>query len=85
MVHAIEHNLLTNDHSKKQIICLNNNMIFESIISASKWCGCKRGTISDYLNSRKDLRKTAGKHPETNEGLKWMFYEDYLMLNKKAS
>jgi hypothetical protein len=84
-LHVIKTNLINNDHSKRKVICLNNNIIFDSIKCAAVWCGCNRGTLSDYLGCRKDKRKTAGKHPETKESLTWMYYDDYIKQYKNVS
>lgn len=67
IVHAYENNLII--PKGKQIVCLNNLYVFDLIKDASIWCGCGHSTISDYLNCRKDIRKSAGKHPETGEEL----------------
>lgn len=82
-VHAVDLGLLTNEHVSLSIICLNNCRVFESIVDAANWCNCARSNISDYLNNRRK-RKSAGKHPETNQPLQWMYYEDYLREYKKA-
>lgn len=81
-IHALEIGLFNNDKNKKKIICLNNLMVFDMIKDAVLWCGCSRTTITDYLGSRKDIRNSAGKHPETGEPLQWMYYEDYLNLHR---
>jgi hypothetical protein len=77
--HAVNTGLLTNNQLKRKIICLNNLKVFDSITDAAVWCNCKKGTILDYLGSSRK-RKSAGKHPETKEPLRWMYYEDYLNL-----
>ena len=60
------------------IICLNNLLVFDKIIFACEWCGCKSTNITDYLGSRKNMRRYAGKHPITHEKLQWMYYKDYI-------
>lgn len=55
---------------KKTIICLNTGETFESIAAATKHFDLDRTAISAYLHGR---RKTAGKHPETNEPLEWAY------------
>lgn len=59
--------------SMHMVVCLNTGEIFNSIVEAETHynirniSGCCIGQI-----------KSAGKHPETKEKLKWMYYEDYL-------
>jgi hypothetical protein len=79
ILHAYKNELIK--ENGKKIICLNNLQVFDKIIDAANWCGCKDSTISDYLASRKNLRKSAGKHPQTGENLTWLYYHDYLYLN----
>lgn len=60
----------------KKVICINNNMIFDSLTKAIHWCGLSTTTsISDVCIGK---RNYGGKHPITNEKLYWMYYEDYL-------
>lgn len=59
----------------KKIICLQTGELFMCIIDAAEKYGIKPGTISNFFIGR---QKTAGKHPETGEKLRWMYYEDYL-------
>lgn len=62
--------------SAHKVICLNTLEIFDLIIDAknkykaNNISACCKGTI-----------KSSGKHPDTREKLKWMYYEDYLKLN----
>ena len=73
----IKYNLnMIHNNKYKQVICISTGEIFNSqkdvkdkyniIVSA-----CCRGKT-----------KSAGKHPETGEPLKWMYYNDYEKLNK---
>ena len=57
------------------MICLNDLKVFQSIKEASEYIGKTRGTIHAHL--RKETR-SAGKHPETGERLRWMYYDDYV-------
>lgn len=59
----------------KKVICLNDLKVFQSIKEASGYIGKTRGTIHAHL--RKET-KSAGKHPETGERLRWMYYDDYV-------
>lgn len=67
--------------SKVKIICLNNKKVFESLKEGREWCvgGSK---ISEVCKGK---RKSAGKHPETGEPLKWMYYEDYINQQKHVT
>lgn len=60
----------------KQVICLNTYRIFKSIKEAKEWSNGYN--ISSCCNGR---LKTTGKHPETGEKLRWMYYDDYLKQN----
>lgn len=74
-IHAYDNELINPKSTK--VICLETKEVFDSIRDAALWCGCKVGTISDYLCSRK-YRKSAGIHPTTNERLHWMYYKEYI-------
>ncbi len=82
ILHAYKNEMIT--EKGKKIICLNTLQLFDKITDASKWCGCNTNTIYDYLSTRKDSRKSAGKHPITGEPLTWLYYKDYLYLNTKT-
>jgi hypothetical protein len=58
----------------QQVICLNTLEVFPSAGSACEWAGVKTG-VGPCCKGKK---QTAGKHPETGEKLRWMYYEDYL-------
>lgn len=61
----------------KKVICLNTKEVFESTVEAAKSYGLK--FASGISKACKEGCYT-GKHPETKEKLKWMYYEDYLAL-----
>ena len=65
----------------KQVICLNNMKVFNSIISASKFANLKSSSSITSCCQRK--YKYAGKDPITGKYLHWMYYEDYEKLNEK--
>ena len=70
-------NSLKNLDYGREVICLNTKEIFPS----AKRAGEKYGV--DYSQIGKVCRKvpkynSAGKHPQTKEKLKWMFYKEYL-------
>ena len=74
--HAVENNLLTNLVS---VICLNNNMVFNSIVDANEWCNLSYDTCSIIRHINKNPQYNyAGKHPKTGEPLKWMKYKEYV-------
>ena len=52
----------------KPIQCIETGEIFPSRKEAAEWANMKSSRISDYLAGRK---KSAGRHPETNELLHW--------------
>ena len=56
----------------KKVKCLNTGVVFLSCVSAAKWCNLKHSpNIGEVCNGK---RKTAGKHPETKQPLKWEWY-----------
>ena len=57
--------------NNKKIICLNTGQIFNSINKAAQWCNIHHSGISKCL---KGIQKTSGKHPQTNQPLKWEYY-----------
>lgn len=60
--------------ARKKVICLNNNKIFNSQLEAAQYAGLNNSTpISRCCRGE---RKTAGKHPDTKEKLKWAFYNE---------
>ena len=79
--YGIKHRLLffnqdnQNSYHKKLVVCTTTNKIFESISSASRYYNCNKSIITKCCQNN---TKSAGKHPETGELLKWMYYEDYL-------
>lgn len=71
------------NNRKKSIICLNNNKYFDTCLDASKYAGVS--TQNNLIKVCKGTRKHAGKHPETGEPLKWMYYEDYVNQQKHVT
>jgi len=65
--------------NSKKIICLTTNIIFNSVFLASNWCGVASTNICANLKGK---AKSAGKHPETGESLKWMYYDEYIKLQE---
>jgi group I intron endonuclease len=56
-------------------ILINTKEIFSTITEASEAYNTDNSSIAKCCKGK---RKSAGKHPETREPLRWMFYEDYL-------
>jgi len=56
---------------KMSVICLTTGDIFESITTASNWCGLKNS--AGICSCCKGNQKSAGKHPETGECLIWSY------------
>ena len=67
------------DINSKQVICLTTNEIFNSQAEAGK----KYSVFSTCICACCRYRlQSAGKHPETGEKLKWMYYDEYLESQK---
>lgn len=67
---------ISREKQKIPVYCLTTNQRFDSANDAIDYFKlCKGAKISDVCRGK---RKTVGKHPITKEGLKWMYYEDYL-------
>ena len=64
--------------NRKKLVCINNNYLFNTLEEGAKWAGLKTsGSITQFLR-RDGNHEYAGKHPDTHEKLKWMYYEDYI-------
>jgi len=63
--------------ARRQVICLNTLEIYESTLYIKKYLGI------DVQKVCSNKRKSAGKHPETGEPLKWMYYDEYVKLKDK--
>lgn len=58
--------------SKGTIVhCITTDMYFPSTTEATKWCGLK--STSNIKDCCRGVVKTAGKHPETKESLRWEY------------
>lgn len=64
--------------SCKKIICLNTNEVFNSLIDAMRKYNVKSGMSKACRNQK----RFCGRHPITNEPLRWMYYEDYIREKK---
>lgn len=58
----------------KQVICLNTGEIFPTMMDAARWCGLSNASSIGQVCNHTGKRKTAGKHPITQEKLQWEFY-----------
>ena len=61
-----------------KVVCLNTNTLFQKIKDASDWCNSK--TTTGIVNCCTGKFHTSGKHPETGEPLKWMYFKDYIEI-----
>jgi hypothetical protein len=69
-------------YNATKIICLNTNEIFNSQADAARNYSIIQSGIYKCISGK---RESAGKHPETGEPLKWMYYEDYLKQQEVIS
>jgi len=63
----------------KKIICLNTREVFSSQSEAKIKYGIKDSGISMCCS---DKQKSAGKDSKTDDPLRWMFYDEYLIKNQ---
>ena len=66
--------------TKRKIICLNNEQIFNSITDASSQMNIN---ISSICLCCENKRKISGKKLKTKEYLQWQYYDEYLIKPKK--
>lgn len=64
----------------RQVICLNTEEVFHSLHDAGDALKVDCSSISHNCLGHV---KTAGKHPQTGERLRWQYYEDY--MSKQAN
>ena len=67
-----------NNKQFKQIICLTTNEVFSSQREAERKYNINRGSIYSCC---RNIYKSAGKHPITNEPLRWQYYSEYIKSN----
>ena len=70
------------DANSQKIICLTTKQIFNSQSEASRYFNIPQTNISKVLHGE---RKSAGKHPETGEKLRWQLYKDYVKENGRTT
>lgn len=63
------------DSKEKKVICMNNHYVFQNQTEAGKWCGLKNPSQIGY--GIRNNKKYIGKHPDNNEKLSWMYFDDY--------
>lgn len=60
----------------KKIRCINTGQIFNTMMDAARWCGLKNASSIGQVCNKTGKQKTAGRHPQTKEKLKWEFVEE---------
>ena len=63
--------------NKRRVQCINTGVIFDTVTEASLWCCNKTTQKSHIAQVCNGSRKSAGKHPETNEKLRWRYLDEY--------
>lgn len=61
----------------KAVRCVTTGQVFDTVIAAARWLG-KEHTRAHIISVCKGRREHAGKHPETNELLKWEYVKEEL-------
>ena len=64
-----------------KVICLTTGEIFNSLIEAENKYNIYNSSISRCCKGK---YKSAGKHLETEEPLKWMYYDEYIEQQNKS-
>ncbi len=73
---------IVNRQSKKfrKVICITTNEIFNNMSLATRKYNLYENGIRDCCIGR---QKSTGKHPETGEKLRWIYYEDFFKLSQE--
>ena len=58
----------------KRVLCINTGEIFNCMMDAARWCGLKNASSIGHCCMGTAL--TAGKHPITQERLKWKYLDE---------
>jgi len=66
---------IKNHNYNKKVTCLTTGEVFDSQTEASSKYNIRRQNISKCCNNK---RQSMGKHPITEEPLRWMFYNEYI-------
>jgi len=61
----------------RAVVNINTGMVFRLVNDACAFIGLSHSAIVNCCRGR---LKTAGKHPETGERMKWMYYDDWQKL-----
>ncbi|WP_107602627.1 GIY-YIG nuclease family protein [Clostridioides difficile] len=69
----------SNNNSARAVVLLNTGEVFNTMKDASEKYNVQSSDISNCCNGK---RKSAGKHPITNQKLIWMKVEKHNMLSK---
>lgn len=64
--------IISNRKYSKNVYCINTNQVFENSNVAGEYYNVIPSDIRSICNNKK-WRKTAGKHPDTGEGLMWTY------------
>lgn len=64
---------------EEKVICLNTLEVFDNCSCAAKWCNGQRCGIWFCVKGK---RGSHGRHPETKEPLRWMYYDEWLNLQQ---
>lgn len=70
-----------NSKVARKVICLTTGQVFISSAEASKFANMNRSSVNRVCRPDYHTR-FAGKHPETGEKLEWMYYDEYLAIQK---
>lgn len=72
--------------SARAVYCITTNTKFETIKEASIWCNVGRTAIIQCCRKNHEEQKyTSGVHPITGERLKWMYYDEYILTDRKET
>jgi hypothetical protein len=63
----------SDNHRARAVLCITTNEVFSCIAEACRKYGIDQAGISKCCTIP-PLQKSAGKHPETKESLKWSYY-----------
>jgi len=67
--------IISQKAKKTAVICVNTGQKFDSQKEAGLWCGIK-GKPGKIGECCRGTRFHCGKHPDTNEPLSWVFFEE---------
>ena len=79
----IKNNILTHNRFSIKVICLTTGEVFNSQKEACENYNIKG--VSGIGSCCKNNKEYCGKHPATNEPLKWMYYDEYIKSNPHST